>query len=291
MVREGFWGHMTIVATDGKRSEDTVRLGAAFWDGRGGEAGLFRLPDGATVFLAEAIALREALRYAQRTAAARVVILSDSQSVLKALQSTPTAKTSEILVDIRRMLLAANDAGREVSLCWVPAHVGIPPNELADDLANIARTAGRMVTCPLPPSTWNQAITDSVMATWKVMWSTDPFGRHLHHLHHLQPQPTLRPWFHHADGARRAITTISRLRLGHTHALKHLHRCAGVPSPRCICGKPEGTAAHVLLHCPLLNHTAFFNVPLQTLLARPTSELIAAVTAFLASNPDASVWV
>jgi len=84
---------------------------------------------------------------------------------------------------IRRMLLAANDAVREVSLCWVPAHVGIPPNELADDLANIARAGGRMVTCPLPLSTWNQAITDSVMATWKVMWSTDPLGRH------LQPPP------------------------------------------------------------------------------------------------------
>jgi len=83
-----------------------------------GDAGLYRLPELWTVFLAEALAIREALRYVATNNISHATILTDSLSVLFALQSsTPTATTHHILVDIRL-------AGLDPELCWVPAHVG-----------------------------------------------------------------------------------------------------------------------------------------------------------------------
>ena len=68
--------------------------------------GLFRLPLAATVFLAEALAIREALIYVSDRRSLNATVLTDSLSVLWALQSsTPGADTHELIVDIRRSLI------------------------------------------------------------------------------------------------------------------------------------------------------------------------------------------
>ena len=59
------------------------------------------------------------------------------------------------------------------------------------------------------------------------------------------------------------------LRLGHTHAPAHLHRCAGTLSPRCPCGEPRGTDGHILLECPLYDRSALRGVAFSDLLASP----------------------
>lgn len=282
-ARASYWRGRHILATDGSRSAAPVTVGAAFWDGPSGSSGLFRLPSLATVFLAEAVAILEALRYVARHGLSHASVLTDSLSVLTSLSSgRPSARTPGVLIEVRRLLCSLLDRGLDPELAWVPAHVGIEPNELVDYLANVARYAGRLVDVRLPPSSWDAANEDAIRADWRVQWSLTDIGRHLYH---FCPHPPSSPWFLQSSGSRRVLTTICRLRLGHTHAPAHLHRCAGTLSPRCPCGEPRGTAGHILLECPLYDRSALRGVAFADLLASPSSVLIDAISGFLAANP------
>ena len=65
----------------------------------------------------------------------KVVILTDSQSVLQATASPP-AWPHWGIQKLRQKLWKANQKKNlEVKLAWIPSHVGIPGNENADQLA------------------------------------------------------------------------------------------------------------------------------------------------------------
>ena len=89
-----------------------------------------RIPDGSSIFTAEAKAVDLALDF-NRTCDTHntFIIFSDSLSVLKAMNHT-SSKNPQIqkLLEKYHELLANN----EIVLCWVPSHIGIPGNEKVD---------------------------------------------------------------------------------------------------------------------------------------------------------------
>ncbi|XP_077497475.1 uncharacterized protein LOC144108069 [Amblyomma americanum] len=72
------------------------------------------------------------------------VILTDSRAALQLLrQHQPRQHT---VANLKARLMAIQDAGRPVSLQWLPSHVGITGNEAADQLAGAAHTNGSPVS-------------------------------------------------------------------------------------------------------------------------------------------------
>jgi ribonuclease HI len=290
-LRRSEWRHFNVLATDGSRLNDPPAVSAAFYDAATFVVGMFKLPLEATVYLAEAYAVLQALLYAQHHRLRAPLILSDSRSTLQALANpSPTAATPQVLADIRRVLMELRVDGVLPVLAWVPAHKNIFPNEAADQAAAMAHQEGVGVALHLPPSVYYHQHRAVHSQTVQADWNTAPIGRHLFG---LMPSFPARPWFQKVRAPRRTITSILRLRIGHAATPAHLARCAGTDSPACECGYPIGDATHLLEHCTFVDRVLFHNEldtadlhhDLKECLSSPV-EAAPAFTKLLQQNPQ-----
>ncbi|GIY99054.1 RNase H domain-containing protein [Caerostris extrusa] len=95
----------------------------------------FRLSDNATVYSAELIAIKLAITYATEHHLPVANIISDSRSVLLAVENPNNCDYD--IMEIKRLL--ANHDGI-IRLFWIKAHAGFSGNERADEYAKQATT-------------------------------------------------------------------------------------------------------------------------------------------------------
>ncbi|GBO30241.1 hypothetical protein AVEN_35200-1 [Araneus ventricosus] len=89
----------------------------------------FRLNDSSTVFMAEVIAIQQAVQYVKANDLGHVNIISDSRSALMALSAVEEAR--DIINNIK-------EYKGKITLTWIRAHMGNFGNERADKLAKEA---------------------------------------------------------------------------------------------------------------------------------------------------------
>jgi ribonuclease HI len=96
-----------------------------------------------SVFSAEISAIRMALAHIQICPRGRYLILSDSLSSLMAMRSRRiTCKTHPRVYVSKQIYWDLQQLNCEVKLLWIPSHVGISGNEVADGLAKQAVKSG-----------------------------------------------------------------------------------------------------------------------------------------------------
>ena len=88
------------------------------------------------LFTAESFAILTALKEIASHSRENYVILSDSKSVLQAIEHFNTAQP--IIIEILEWIYLIESRGSNISLCWSPAHVCMKGNERADSLAKAA---------------------------------------------------------------------------------------------------------------------------------------------------------
>ena len=228
----------TSVFTDGSKTSDGV--GCAFVAGR--DTRSFSLPVNASVFSAELIAIEKALCFIEVCDDLFYLVLTDSLSSLLALRSFNPS--DPLVQDVLARLTSLELAGKSVQLCWIPSHVGIAGNELADAAARRAALAACTRRLPLPARDFYPAVGSFVHTQWQADWHARESK-----LKELKPQ--LGPWQSSFRSCRRQEVILCRLRIGHTYAT-HGHLLRGEEQPRCrSCDLPL-TVAHVLVQCPHL---------------------------------------
>ena len=129
--------HWIRAFTDGSASE-------AIRDGGGGiyiewpdnTSSSISIPTGkySTNYKAEAEALQEAARVlanSEATYNTKVVIMTDSRSVLESLESTRCPELNAL----PRAIMALSSTARTFVLQWIPGHIDIFGNHIADELA------------------------------------------------------------------------------------------------------------------------------------------------------------
>ena len=171
------------------------------------------------------------------------LILTDSMSSLLALRSF---NPSDSLVrDIIARLTSLDWEGKSIQLCWIPSHVGITGNELADAAARRAASAPCTHRLPLPARDFSPAVSLFVHSQWQQEWDSQQNNK----LRELKP--TLQPWRSSSRRNRQEEVILCRLRIGHTYAT-HSYHLRGEEKPLCpLCLVPL-TVAHMLLSCPRL---------------------------------------
>jgi hypothetical protein len=165
-----------------------------------------------------------------------VRICSDSQSAIRALAEGPYAADGVLLDEIWRSLRCRAPPHWRFNFQWVPAHVGVPGNEVADRLAGEASS--------LPQQ---DVAIDLATARAAVNRAARGLPREPHHtLTRIKSLP--RP--NYAGMDRRAQTTIAQLRAGASPLTRdYLHRIGKAADDRCIaCGAPD-SVPH-FLRCP-----------------------------------------
>lgn len=175
----------------------------------------------------------------------RVVIYTDSQASLHLLLSRRPATSRGIVFDIQRLLRHLTGPGWEVRLQWVPSHIGILGNEVADKDAKTCLRALVIEQLPLQDTTIRRIVQQACRKEWDEILAV------------ALPQTTLgayrqdsmaQPWVR--SSSRRVDVALTRLRIGHLGLNQHLHRVGLAPSPMCSsCLYQVEDAHHLLLKC------------------------------------------
>jgi ribonuclease HI len=105
----------------------------------------FRMRGSASVFTVELAAIRMDMDHIENEALGRYLILTDSMSSIKAMESRKISlHTLPFVYECKQKCWQLTRSGSEVRFMWVPAHVGVAGNETTDFEAEQA-TLGNMV--------------------------------------------------------------------------------------------------------------------------------------------------
>jgi len=94
-----------------------------------------RLTVNISIFAAELTAIKLALLWVINTVKEDICIFSDTLSSLQAISSGKSINRPNLLTEIFDLIRKYD---RNINFIWLPSHIGIKGNELADRLANLA---------------------------------------------------------------------------------------------------------------------------------------------------------
>ncbi|GIY73973.1 uncharacterized protein CDAR_598601 [Caerostris darwini] len=194
-----------------------------------------RLSDEATVFMAELKAIETAIEYATSSHFSYAKIITDSRSVLQAVQNT----NNDYPPVLQIKSLIANSATR-IELIWTRAHIGVVGNEIADSYAKEATTKDDIdFHLNTTINHIKKAAHKAIIVEWQQQWSNSVKGRPVHELCPLVNTKGL-----HGNHFINQIIT------GHGAIAIHQHKFFGANSA-CNCGAQMEDRAHIVFICEL----------------------------------------
>jgi ribonuclease HI len=238
------------VYTDGSKLNG--KLGAGYQIYKGTEPfahGSVKLPDWATVFQAEVLAIKTASQRLQQDGSdvKWVKILSDSQAALLALNGHEKQTSS-----VNETKLALNDLARTanyVTLCWTRSHVGNEGNERADQLAKEGTSSDEYIDVPRPLCDLKSKIKECTIQRWNSSWNRYGEARMSKQFIGSYNQKRAKDAI---SFGRRKLGTLIRIITGH-NALNYF--ASKVDENRCslcrFCLEEDETFWHFATDCPV----------------------------------------
>ena len=242
-----YQGYIAIY-TDGSKSPDGVGYAAV----SGREFAQGSLPPQSSIYTAELYAILAAVKMTRGMNHYDFIVYSDSRSALQAIGSLNSPHP--VVREIQDWLVVLSTK-KKIVLCWVPAHVGITGNELADQRAKAAAELPWDASFPLPHTDMKPSIRERLRNKWRQSW------RQLKNNKLREIHEDLGGWM--SNHPNRQIDVVfTRLKIGHTR-LTHGFLMAGDTPPVCEeCQEPL-SVAHVVERC------AAFSAARQKYLAPP----------------------
>nr|CAH7746935.1 unnamed protein product [Callosobruchus chinensis] len=226
------------IYTDG--SKTAIGVGAAIVVGDSDYS--WCLKHYSNIYTAESFAIWQALLYLQSSGKNKCLILTDSLSVLTALENEFTREES--IVRILDQVQLLKDNNKSVTFMWIPSHSGIQGNERADRSAKAAANSDYPDEgIPTPSRDLVTYIKTSVVQVWQEEWNL--YNGHMRHI-----KPTVESLRYPKELTRREQVILCRLRIGHTN-LTHSHLLTRGTTPRCTNCDEILTVKHFLSECPL----------------------------------------
>lgn len=240
-----FDGHHRIF-TDGSKDGETVGAAAVC----NGSKRSVRLPDHSSIFSAEAHAVLLALGIIQRSSHTKFIVLSDSLSCLQSIQNMNLH--NPLILDICNRIHRLIVSGSSICFIWIPSHIGISGNSLADSEAKAALQLP-VSKLPVPHTDFVALIKSYVDKLWQQSWDTEANNK----LHSIQPLIHSLPVY---KLPRRDERLIHRLRVGHTY-LTHSFVLKKEQPPQCTHCQAPITVQHILIDCTLFmsQRVQYFN--------------------------------
>ena len=224
-----------------------------------------RLHDTASIFTAELYAIKVALILLKTSNNILCALYTDSLSAVQAIKYQSRHK---IVGDILQLITQLKRRKIKIIMCWLPGHVNITGNEIADRNAKNAIKLNNISKQEIPPSDVKAYIKRTIYNKWNEDWKMKTKQQiKIREIYDDIPHQPVNL------GLKRKDTTkIVRLQIGHTR-LTHsnlLDADAEENFTRCIrCGETL-TVTHLLKTCNHLNvqRRKFYNpqIPLKTLL-------------------------
>ena len=225
--------------TDGSKTSHGT--GSAYHSSHG--CGQTPLPQMATVFTAELVAILCCLERIAQLNNANSTIFTDSLSSVQLLHPTCTAYSP-----YRDLILEKADglrkAGKNVAVVWIPAHVGIPGNEAADSAAKSAALLSPDPCIKVPARDMRAVAKRYIISEWQKTWDREPPNNKLKEI-----RAKLGAWSSSDRRSRVEEVILARLRIGHCYSTHgYLLSRNSEATPCRLCGHPL-SVRHVLVEC------------------------------------------
>ncbi|XP_071577284.1 uncharacterized protein [Temnothorax nylanderi] len=212
------------------------------------------LPYLCTSYTAEAFAVKSTLPLMRIQSQSRdrdIVILSDCKSVLVSIHNNHLNVHKNRYITEARIIIYELEKvhGKRVVLVWIPAHVGIEDNELADRLAKKAAEEEADPSIEIPVGDFMRRIREESWDATQQSITQDSAHKGIFYFHNFYDRGTVKPWFWGINLERYFVTLINRIRANHFNLGVSLRRKGYTESERCLCGHEREDLNHVLLQC------------------------------------------
>ncbi|KAK2578805.1 hypothetical protein KPH14_012834 [Odynerus spinipes] len=235
--------------TDGSKIENKTFVGFAVLDCSKNVVCSFRSYKITSIFTAEAMAILEALKIVEGALERNFSIFTDSKSVVEAVNGMPKlGSSSYIIFKIKDKLRYLVTKGKKVKLFWIPAHKGIIFNEMVDIEAKASCDSGRDTVECIPNSDWRTFWKELCMKEARVWYSENEGGKGKKYFEMFYRYEK-KLWFTELSLSRKAITSINRIRSGHTYVKQSLKIFNIVSTDLCECGEGVESVNHIFWQC------------------------------------------
>ena len=189
------------------------------------------------------MAVKHALIYADSQGFKNPKILTDSLSSCKALQKQLSLPyITETIHEVIRLLTKTDG-----SIMWVPAHVGIEGNEMADQLAKDSiRNEEEIVENKISQGDCRTMMTNELHEVWQKSYNEEVKGGKFRK---IMPKISMKPWYDRLKLNAEDVKTFNRLISNHSFDNRWLFRFKKVDSDLCEACNEIDTAEHRVFSC------------------------------------------
>jgi ribonuclease HI len=227
------------IFTDASKIDDLCGYG--FYCEMNNHQESIKLNNYASICTAELLAIKHALNYAKENSMKKAVILTDSLSSCKLINSqAQQSYVSESIIEILELLVHTQS-----SIAWIPSHVGIEGNEIADELARVGAESEKVLNNKIRLVDAKALTENESTENFQKFIIESEKGEKFRNFFKL----TQKPWFHKCKMNGVDIKLINRLISNHSYDRRWLFRFGKVDSELCETCNVAETAEHLVFKC------------------------------------------
>jgi ribonuclease HI len=243
-----------LLYSDGSKNEQLNKLGAGVFyttnfAANQSQSFSWNLGAGMEVFDAELFAIEKAFEIAwnkKQFQTEKIWIFSDSQAAIKRLKNSSLKAGQYYIQSIRKWAKRFQDHGIQMQLEWVPGHMNIRGNELADKAAKKGTKLQRAaIESYISLAFIKRKIKESALTDWNKDWQ-DSKNKGKHY-----SQFSCKPrWNQKEKVMKKQIwSTHMQLKMGHGYFKSYLYRFSRWDTEICYFCNTRENPEHLLLHC------------------------------------------
>jgi ribonuclease HI len=189
--------------------------------------------------------------------AREVIIFSDSQAAIQALQNPQRPSGQYVLRQIYNHVRAIRSQNQptNITIRWIPAHVGVDGNEFADEEAKGAALLGAGIGVATEPdkpiirlaAAAKRAVRQRIRERWEKQWERETTSAPTKRLVQAPNKKTLRLYEGLSKPQCAILIQMRTMRIGLRH---FLFKIKAAETDRCSCDEGSQTPKHILMQCP-----------------------------------------
>jgi ribonuclease HI len=249
-----------IIYTDGSKIDSKINLGAGIAysdDNRIYYQESYNLGSNLEVFDAELFAIYKAFILIQKKISRNsniqeYWIFSDSKAAIQRIQRNRIHAGQYIIDKIRNIVQKIDLNKIKINIEWVPSHMNIRGNELADLAAKNGADLNHSNEKFVSIAFLKRKIKENCLNEWKLNWNSYISNKNDHN-HYKQFKMTPKWKTNPLKLNKKDFSTIIQLKLGHGYFKSYLFNININESNKCYTCKTKENPAHLILYCKNYN--------------------------------------